>query len=79
MMAATSPSETVARVRQTFDSGRTRSHEWRRRQLLAISEMLERRIDDIVEAMTADITRSEEECRMELGVCTAADRPGASS
>ena len=70
MIETTSPSATVERLRHTFDSGRTRPLEWRRGQLQAIGEMLERRGDDMVEAMKADITRPALECRMELGVCT---------
>lgn len=70
MIEIPSPSGTVERLRRTFDSGRTRPYDWRRRQLVAISEMLERRSGDLIQAMRADITKSEHECRMEMGVCT---------
>ena len=70
MNETTSPSGTVEHLRRNFDSGRTRTLDWRRRQLQAIGEMLKRCGDEFVEAMRADITRPELECRMELGVCT---------
>ena len=50
MNETASPSGTVERLRRTFDGGRTRPFEWRHRQLLAINDMLERRIDDIARA-----------------------------
>ena len=70
MVETTSPSGTVEHLRRTFDSGRTRPLHWRRRQLRAIHEMLELRGDELVEAMRADMTRPELECRLELKVCS---------
>ncbi len=69
MSEIATPADTVARLRRTFRSGRTRPYEWRRRQLLALGKMMDRRRGDLVQAMRADISKSEEECLMEMSVC----------
>lgn len=51
--------DVLARLRDTFRSGRTRSYEWRRSQLEGILLFLEEREADIAEALAADLGRSE--------------------
>lgn len=46
---------TIARLRSTFASGRTRSIEWRIRQLEAIRRMLVDREDEILDALHVDV------------------------
>lgn len=50
---------TVGRLRQAFQSGRTRSEEWRRGQLQALVRMMAERERDIVAAVAADLGRCE--------------------
>jgi aldehyde dehydrogenase (NAD+) len=45
----------VAKLRETFDSGRTRPVEWRRRQLQRMKVMLEEREADFLDALAADL------------------------
>lgn len=58
--APTAPdiSETVARLRTTFASGRTRSIEWRKRQLLAIEKMMVDNEEAIAAALEQDLGRN---------------------
>jgi aldehyde dehydrogenase (NAD+) len=46
--------DTVARLRQTFATGRTRSVEWRKQQLKAIEKMMTENEAAIIEALAAD-------------------------
>ncbi|WP_144207483.1 aldehyde dehydrogenase family protein [Mycobacterium tilburgii] len=48
---------TVARLRQTFATGRTRDVEWRRRQLLQLVKLMEENEDAIVAALAKDLDR----------------------
>ncbi|MGB9302134.1 MAG: aldehyde dehydrogenase family protein [Mycobacterium sp.] len=50
--------ETVARLRKTFATGRTRSIEWRKQQLLALAAMMEENEDAIAKALAEDLDRS---------------------
>jgi aldehyde dehydrogenase (NAD+) len=50
--------ETVARLRKTFASGRTRSVEWRKQQLLALQALMEENEDAIAKALAEDLDRS---------------------
>jgi len=57
--AASEPAaEVVGRLRQTFESGRTRPVAWRRAQLQAIKRMLVEHEDEFLEALTADLGKS---------------------
>src|SRR5271166_398610 len=49
---------TVARLRKTFATGRTRSIEWRKQQLLALAAMMEENEDAIAKALAEDLDRS---------------------
>lgn len=48
---------TVARLRKTFASGRTRDIEWRRRQLLQLAKLMEENEDAIAAALVDDLDR----------------------
>ena len=50
--------EAVAKLRATFASGRTRSIEWRKRQLLAIEKMMAENEEAIAAALEQDLGRS---------------------
>ena len=50
--------DVVDRLRATFATGRTRSIEWRLRQLRGIVRLLEERESDIAEALAADLGRN---------------------
>jgi aldehyde dehydrogenase (NAD+) len=52
-----SPAAVVDRLRATFDTGRTRDLEWRRRQLDGLIRMLEEREDAFLDAIHADLGR----------------------
>ena len=52
---------TMARLRQTFDSGKTRSIEWRLAQLAEIERLMREHEDDLAEALRADLGK----CRFE--------------
>jgi aldehyde dehydrogenase (NAD+) len=54
---------TVARLRATFDSGRTRSYEWRRAQLKALIAMASAHSDDFASALAKDLGKPELEAR----------------
>jgi aldehyde dehydrogenase (NAD+) len=49
---------TVARLRETFKSGRTRSVEWRKQQLLALEKMMNDNEGALMEALEKDLGRS---------------------
>jgi aldehyde dehydrogenase (NAD+) len=49
---------TVARLRKTFASGRTRSIEWRKQQLLALQRLMEENEDAITKALAEDLDRN---------------------
>ncbi len=49
--------EIAQRLRQTFDSGKTRSLDWRRGQLQAIHDMMATEGDVLVEALQADLRK----------------------
>jgi len=53
----------VARLRKTFDSGRTRPLEWRRAQLEALVRFAKENGDTLVEALQADMGKPELEAR----------------
>jgi aldehyde dehydrogenase (NAD+) len=56
--ASTGVAETVARLRKTFASGRTRSVEWRKQQLLALQALMEENEDAITKALAEDLDRN---------------------
>ena len=47
----------IQELRASFDSGKTRTYEWRVSQLNAMKTMLEENIDPICEAMAKDLGR----------------------
>ncbi len=49
--------DTVARLRATFDGGRTRPLAWRRQQLARLTELLDRHADELVAALRADLRK----------------------
>jgi aldehyde dehydrogenase (NAD+) len=49
---------TVARLRQTFATGRTRNIEWRKRQLLALARLMEENEAAIAAALADDLDRN---------------------
>ena len=49
---------TVARLRRTFATGRTRDIEWRKRQLLQLAKLMEENEDAIAKALAEDLDRS---------------------
>ena len=49
--------ESVARLRETFRSGRTRPLEWRREQLRRLGELCSRHGDELVAALQADLCK----------------------
>jgi len=57
----TSIPDTLARLRQTFDSGKTRPVEWRIAQLTEIERMMREHEADLAEALRADLGK----CRFE--------------
>jgi aldehyde dehydrogenase (NAD+) len=50
--------DVVAGLRATFDSGRTRSYEWRARQLDGLARLMDEREEDVVDALVADLRRT---------------------
>ncbi|RHN77911.1 putative aldehyde dehydrogenase (NAD(+)) [Medicago truncatula] len=54
-------STTVKDLRITFDSGKTRSYEWKVSQLKALLELTEKHEKEIVEALYSDLSKSEAE------------------
>lgn len=53
--------ETVARLRSTYESGRTRSLDWREAQLDGVIRFLDENSDDLLTAMKSDLGRHEVE------------------
>jgi aldehyde dehydrogenase (NAD+) len=53
----TNVAETVARLRQTFDTGRTRNIEWRKQQLRALEKLMAENEPAIAEALATDLGR----------------------
>jgi aldehyde dehydrogenase (NAD+) len=53
----TNVAETVARLRQTFATGRTRSIEWRKQQLRALEKLMAENEPAIAEALATDLGR----------------------
>jgi aldehyde dehydrogenase (NAD+) len=51
--------ETVARLRNSFESGRTRPLEWRQQQLRRLHAMMSENGDDLVAALQADLRKPE--------------------
>src|ERR1700749_4079829 len=49
---------TVARLRQTFATGRTRDIEWRKQQLLQLQKLMEENEAAIADALAEDLDRS---------------------
>jgi aldehyde dehydrogenase (NAD+) len=49
--------DTVAKLRETFRSGRTRPLEWRLAQLARLTELLDRHADELVAALQADLRK----------------------
>lgn len=63
-------SETVARLRTSFNSGRTRPLSWRVSQLKALVRMINERSDDIIAALQADLGKPATEAWLaEIMVC----------
>jgi aldehyde dehydrogenase (NAD+) len=65
--------ELVARLRETFRAGRTRSLAWRREQLAALRECLARHGHELVEALQADLRKPSLEAWMADVSATAAE------
>ena len=64
----TQPSDSIARLRASFDSGKTRPEAWRRGQLERLKAMVEENEGAIGEALHADLGKSGFEARMtEIG------------
>ncbi|BDB39926.1 MULTISPECIES: aldehyde dehydrogenase family protein [Mycobacterium] len=55
---SSSVAETVARLRKTFATGRTRSYEWRKQQLLALARLVEENEPAIAAALEEDLDRN---------------------
>lgn len=55
------PAQVVARVRAAYDTGRTRSTEWRTAQLRALRALLDERRDELAAALHADLGKSAKE------------------
>ncbi|MBU2485315.1 MAG: aldehyde dehydrogenase family protein, partial [Alphaproteobacteria bacterium] len=68
----TQPSDSIARLRASFDSGKTRPEAWRRGQLERLKAMVEENESAINEALHADLGKSGFEARMtEIGTVLA--------
>lgn len=52
-------SDVVSNLRQSFNSGLTKSIEWRRRQLHALLRLIDENTDDITEALRKDLNKCE--------------------
>ncbi|MEM5492050.1 aldehyde dehydrogenase family protein [Hoeflea sp. AS16] len=64
----TQPSDSIASLRASFDSGKTRPQAWRRGQLLRLRAMVEENESAINDALHADLGKSGFEARMtEIG------------
>ncbi|MDH6117720.1 acyl-CoA reductase-like NAD-dependent aldehyde dehydrogenase [Kitasatospora sp. GAS204A] len=66
--AATDPADVVARLRGTFETGRTRPLAWRLAQLAALRALLTERSAEFLAALHADLGKNEAEAyRSEIG------------
>src|SRR5262249_46604049 len=65
--------ETVARLRRTFATGRTRNVEWRKQQLLALEKMMVENEATIAKALASDLDRSPFEAWLADSASTAAE------
>jgi aldehyde dehydrogenase (NAD+) len=64
--------DTLERLRHTFETGKTRSIEWRLKQLTEIERLLREHEKDFVEAVRADLGKSRYETMLaEIGFVTA--------
>ncbi|MFV0300511.1 MAG: aldehyde dehydrogenase family protein, partial [Paracoccus sp. (in: a-proteobacteria)] len=62
----------VARLRATFDSGKTRSLDWRRAQLKGIVRLIDEQEEAIIAAVQADLRKSRIEAYLaEIGLLRA--------
>src|SRR4030088_2959681 len=66
-------SKTVARLRQTFASGRTRSVDWRKQQLRRLERMMAENEPAIAEALAEDLDRKPFEAWFADSATTAAE------
>ena len=64
---------TVARLRRTFATGRTRDIEWRKRQLLQLAKLMEENEDAIAKALAEDLDRNAAEAFIADIATTAAE------
>src|ERR1700756_462168 len=64
---------TVARLRRTFATGRTRDIDWRRRQLLQLAKLMEENEDAIAKALAEDLDRNAAEAYIADIATTAAE------
>jgi aldehyde dehydrogenase (NAD+) len=64
---------TVARLRQTFATGRTRDLEWRKQQLLQLAKLMEENEDAIAKALAEDLDRNAAEAFIADVATTAAE------
>src|SRR6516165_3653329 len=64
---------TVARLRRTFATGRTRDLEWRRQQLLQLAALMEENEDAIAKALAEDLDRNAAEAFIADIAMTAAE------
>ena len=64
---------TVARLRQTFATGRTRDIEWRKQQLLQLAKLMEENEDAIAKALAEDLDRNAAEAFIADVATTAAE------
>ena len=60
----TQTSDSIAALRASFDSGKTRPEKWRRQQLYQLMTMIEENESAINEALHADLGKSGFESRM---------------
>src|ERR1044072_7657307 len=67
-VTAAPTAETVARLRATFDTGRTKPVAWRRQQLQALRGLLTEHEDVFAQALQTDLGKSATEAHMmEIG------------
>ena len=64
---------TVARLRKTFASGRTRDIEWRKRQLLQLAKLMEENEEAIAAALADDLERNKFEAYIADTATTAGE------
>ena len=71
--------ETVARLRRTFASGRTRSNDWRKDQLLKLEKMMVENEAAIATALAEDLDRTPFEAWLTDSASTAAGPAGGTA